>query len=295
LIAPFVPFLAEAFWQNLAREPFGERAAESVHLCDYPTGDAAAIDENLSQRMSLMREIASLGRSARMGANLKVRQPLGKVEVILADDAHRDWLRDHDDLIREELNVKQVEFAEQAERYITYTVLPDFKRLGPRVGKLMPAVKKALAQADGGKLLAELRDQGQVTLDLPEGQVELDGDDVQVRLQAKEGWAAAQGPLCVVVLATELTEELIQEGLAREAVRAIQERRKELGCEYTDRIAVGLVTESADLRAAIEAFADYIQGETLAVELKYEPIAGAEAVEAKAGDDAVTVYVQVVK
>lgn len=293
IIAPFVPFLAESFWQNLARAPFGERAAESVHLCDFPTGDGAVIDETLSQRMSLMREIASLGRNARMEAKLKVRQPLAKVEVILADAKHRDWLKTHDALIREELNVKAVAYTDEAEQYITYTVLPDFKRLGPRVGKQMPAVKKALAEADGGQLLAQLRDQGQITLPLPEGEVTLDGDDVQVRLQAKEGWAAAQGPQCVVVLATELTESLVQEGLAREVVRVIQERRKELGCEYTDRLAVGIVTESDALRAAIEAFAEYIQDETLAEHLQTDVLEGVESVEAKAGDDAVTLYVKV--
>ena len=132
---------------------------ESVHLCDYPTGDTTAIDEELSQRMALVREIVSLGRSARMGAKLKVRQPLTQVEVVLADNTHQAWLEEHAALICDELNVKRVEFTEKAEQYITYTVLPDLKRLGPRLGKRLPALRKLLAEADGGRLLGELETQ----------------------------------------------------------------------------------------------------------------------------------------
>jgi isoleucyl-tRNA synthetase len=299
LIAPFVPFLAEEMWQNLAvaafaGRPAAERPVESVHLCDYPCGDPSAVDQALSEQMALVREIVSLGRSARMAAKLKVRQPLARVEVVLADPAQQKWLEEHAALVCDELNVKRVEFAPRADQYITYTVLPDLKRLGPRLGKRLPALKKLLAQTDGGQLLAELERQGQVSLSLPDGPVVLDADDLQVRLQAKEGWAAAQGHGCVVVLATELTEELLREGLARELVRAIQDLRKDMDCQFIARIAVGMVAESAELKAAIEQFRDYIQGETLAVELVFAPIAGSEPVEVKIGDLAATLYVKVV-
>ena len=156
LVAPFVPFVAEGMWQNLAVAPFGRRVVESVHLCDFPTGDAAAIDRRLSTRMNLVREIASLGRAARVGARLKVRQPLEKVEVILVDRSEQGWLAEHADLLREELNVKQVEFTDKADQYISYTVLPDLKRLGPRLGKRLPALKTALAAADAAALLSQL-------------------------------------------------------------------------------------------------------------------------------------------
>ena len=241
--------------------------AESVHLCDYPAGDPAAIDVELSEQMALAREIVSLGRSARMGAKLKVRQPLSQVEVVLADATHQAWLEEHASLICDELNVKRVEFIEKAEQYITYTVLPDLKRLGPKLGKRLPTVRKLLAEADGSRLLAQLEADGRITLMLQDGPVTLDADDIQVRLQAKEGWAAAQGHAVVVVLATELTDELIREGLARELVRTIQDRRKEMGCEFTDRITVGIVTESElNSRRRIEQFREYIEGETLANE-----------------------------
>ena len=198
-------------WQNLAVAVFGSRASESVHLCDYPQADSDIIDETLSERMALAREIISQGRSARMAAKLKVRQPLQRVEVILADAKHQGWLEAHADLACDELNVKQFEFAENAEQYITYTVLPDLKRLGPRLGRRLPALRKTLMNADGGRLLTELNASGKIVVELADGPVELDADDIQIRLQAKEGWTAAQGPSCVVVLSTELTEELIAE------------------------------------------------------------------------------------
>jgi isoleucyl-tRNA synthetase len=294
LIGPFIPFMAEQIWQNLAVATFGEGATESVHLCDYPTADEKLIDTTLSEQMALVREIVSLGRSARMGVQLKVRQPLASVEVILVDAKHQAWLEEHAGLIREELNVKQVDFTQKADQYITYTVLPDLKRLGPRLGKRMPVVRKALLGADGGALLAEMESNGKIVLELGDGPVELDSDDVQVRLQAKEGWAAAQGASSVVVLATELTDDLIREGLARELVRAIQDRRKEMDCQYTDRIVVGLVTESSELTAAIEQFADYIKGETLAEKLLHEKVEGAEPVELKLAGFEATLYVKVV-
>ena len=294
LIAPFVPFLAEAMWQNLAVAAFHVCVQASRLHC---SGTAArgcrkrpslrlshrrrrlAIDLVLFDCMALTREIVSLGRSARMGAKLKVRQPLKQVEVVLADNIYQAWLEGHATLICDELNVKRVEFTERAEQYITYSVLPDLKRLGPRLGKRLPALRKLLAEVDAAKLLEELEAEGKVTLPLPDGFVELDSADFQVRLQAKEGWAAAQGHDVVVVLATELTEDLVREGLARELVRTIQDRRKEMGCEFTDRIVIGVVTDSAELRSAIEQFGDYIRGETLAVESVFGPLADVEGVD----------------
>jgi isoleucyl-tRNA synthetase len=298
LIAPFVPFLAEAMWQNLAVAAFSgrsedERPPESVHLCDYPQSDASRIDQALSERMALAREVVSLGRAARMGAKLKVRQPLACVEVIMADWTHQPWLEEHARMIADELNVKEVQFTQEADHYITYKILPDLKRLGPRLGKRLPAVKKLLAEADGGRLLHEMESKGNVTFDLQDGPVVLDSDDIQVRLQAKEGWAAAQGHSVVVVLATELTNDLVREGLARELVRTIQDRRKEMGCEFTDRIEIGIVTESAELRAAIEHFADYIRGETLAVKIVFSPLPGAASVDVEVADYAAKLYIVV--
>ena len=157
LVAPFVPFVAEAIWQNLAVAAFAGRVLESVHWCDFPAAARpTAVDAELSARMRLVREIVSQGRSARMAAKLKVRQPLAKVEVILADREHLAWLEEHRALVAEELNVKEVEYPPRADQYISYTILPDLKRLGPRLGKRLPAVKAALAKADAAELFAQL-------------------------------------------------------------------------------------------------------------------------------------------
>ncbi len=314
LIAPFTPFLAEALWRNLAgvfneglglgvRAREGEplsptlapspspSVAESVHLCDFPTADQSAIDETLSTRMELLRQIASLGLSARMANKLKVRQPLAKVEVILSDQTHQSWLEEHDELLRDELNVKTIEYTKDAEKYITYQVQPNFKRLGPRIGKLLPACKQTLGNADGGKLLAELTATGKVTLDLGGEKIELDNEDIQVRLNAKPGWAAAQGSGCVVVLATELTPELIGEGLARDFVRLVQDERKKLDLNFTDQIQIGVTGASAELQQSLTAHREYICGETLANQVSFAAAANGGTVEAELGDEKIRLIV----
>ena len=145
--------------------------------------------------MDLVREIVSLGRSARDAAKLKVRQPLAKVEVVLADTTHQAWLEEHAELIGEELNVKQVEFTTHGEQYITYTVLPDFKRLGPRLGKNMPAAKKLLAEADAAKLLAELKSAGKVDARTCPTAARSSSTPKTSKsaCRPKPGWAAGQG------------------------------------------------------------------------------------------------------
>ena len=290
LIAPFTPFLAEHFWKNLAGV-FGDDAVESVHLCDYPTGDAKLVDENLSAQMKLAREIASLGRSARMGAKLKVRQPLASVEVILADNTHRDWLEGHKSIISTELNVKEVQFSDDAEKYVSYQVQPNFKRLGPRVGKLMPKVKKSLGSADGGKLLSELTANGKIVIDIDGTEIPLDEEDVQIGLQAKEGWAAAQGDGCVVVLSTELTPELLREGYARDLVRYIQDERKNRDCEYSDRIDVSLDADETIVQA-VEENREFIAGETLAESIEFGS-ASDGAVQFEIDDHSVSLQIRV--
>ncbi len=278
LVAPFTPFLAETLWQHL-REPFANQAEDtqplvSVHLCDYPVADAALVDTTLSDSMRLLREIASLGRAARAEANLKVRQPLAKVEVVLANDSEIDWLKNHDALVRDELNVKEVAYTTQGDQYVQYKIVPNFKRLGPRVGKNMPAVKAALADADGGKLLTAMQSDGKITLQVADQPLELTAEDIDIRLTAREGWAAAQGRQCVVVLATELTDELIREGIAKDLIRAIQNLRKEIGCQYTDRIRVGIQTESDQVKQAVLENQSLIASETLALEILDTAVVG---------------------
>ncbi|TWU07595.1 isoleucine--tRNA ligase [Stieleria varia] len=291
LVAPFVPFLSETLWQQLTR-PFAQSATKplaSVHLCDYPTSIPDRIDRELSESMNLLREIASLGRAARANEKLKVRLPLAEVTVILTDDSKQAWLQSHDALVREELNVKAVHYTTAGEEYVQYTVVPNFKRLGPKVGKQIPLVKKTLATADGNELLAELQSTGFVTLALPEGELKLDSEDIEIRLQAKEGWAAAQGTQCVVVLNTEVTPELQREGIAKDLIRTVQSQRKAIDCQYTDRIRVAVISESDEVALAMSEHRELIMGETLADELTTTALDGVESVACEHGD----VYVQI--
>ena len=298
LAAPFVPFLAEELWQNLAVHAFrgheGRAVVESVHLCDYPACDPAAIDESLSARMALVREIVSQGRAARMAAKLKVRQPLAQVEVVLADPACQDWLEEHGALICDELNVRRVEFIRKADQYINYTVLPDLKRLGPRLANACRPSASCWPRPTPPGSWSNSNPRVRSSWSCRTGPIVLDSEDLQVRLQAKPGWAAAQGHQCVVILSTELDDEFVAEGNARELVHAIQTRRKEIDCQYTDRIAVGLATASPALRDAVDRFRDYIMRETLAVQLNWELIPGVDAVEVKVGEETVALYVKVV-
>ena len=266
LIAPFVPFVAEAIWQSLT-EPVKGRVRESVHLCDFPAIQADRQDALLADRMSVLREIASLGRSARMDAKLKVRQPLASVQVSLASGDHIAWLEQHDEIVKAELNVKEIHYNSGNSEFIEYKVVPNFKQLGPKVGKLIPAVKKKLGEANGADLLLQMQQSGKIVLEVESQSIELDGQDVEVRLQARSGWTAAQGRYSVVVLSTELTPELIKEGMARDLVRLIQDFRKTLDLPRDARIELYLDFTSPELGEAIEQNRAYIMAETLTVAL----------------------------
>ena len=298
MIAPFVPFLSETIWKNLTNV-FDGKASASVHLCDYPVAapDVAGnglIDSTLSRRMGLLREIASLGLSARANAKLKVRQPLSGVTVIMNDDVDQAWLETHDELLKTELNVQNVTYTTDAGEFVTYQIVPNFKRLGPRVGKLMPKVKKAFADANGATILAELNSTGKTSIAVEGETIELDSEDIEVRLQANEGWAAAQGSQAVIVLSTELTPELIRSGLARDVNRFIQDRRKDLDLQRTDRIELYLVTESDELKKAIDENREYLMSETLATKLSFDaPTDQVEPVEQEIGDGRLSIYIRV--
>jgi isoleucyl-tRNA synthetase len=217
--------------------------------------------------MALVRDVASLGRSARAAEKLKVRQPLSKVEVILAGVSAEDaaWLEAHADLVCDELNVKQFEICREPDRYIERSVQPDLKKLGPRLGKDLPKVRAALQQADAAALLAGLAREGSISLPLAGGGVAvLQPDDLIVRTTAKPGWVAAENARAVVVVASELTPELIAEGMVREVVHAVQSQRRSLDLEFTDRIELVFETSSPQLLGALETHLAYVAAETLA-------------------------------
>ncbi|MCA8923517.1 MAG: class I tRNA ligase family protein, partial [Planctomycetes bacterium] len=265
LLAPFLPFVSEEIWQNLARGHQAD-APRSVHMCAYPEPDAAAVDAELSEVMNLVRELVSLGLQVRTQNVLKVRQPLSRAQLVLTRPERQAAVEAHAGLIADELNVHEVAFVADASEFVTYEVKPFFPRLGPRVGKAMPALKRALGAADGGQILAALEAEGRYTVDAGGTPVELTADDVEVALNAKEGFAAASGKAGVVVLTTTLTEALLADGRFREVLHHVQTVRKDLDLEYTARIEVTLNGAETPL-AAVRGREDALAKEVLATQV----------------------------
>ncbi len=291
MIAPFTPFFAESLYQNLVRST-NAGAAPSVHLRDYPAADASLIDETLSAEMAVVRDIVSLGRAARADAKMKVRQPLELAEIVLADKSHTQWLRGHEPLIRDELNVKRVEFTAEADHYVNYQVKPNFKSIGPKFGKLGNAIKAALAGAkDPAAMRKSLDESGRVSLTVEGQTVELTPDDVQIELTAKPGWAAAQGRSAVVVLKTEISDELRDEGVAREIIHHIQQKRKDLDLKYEQRIDLAVVGDT-DIQRVVKRSAEYIMSETLAQSLLSQPLPGIDPVTADIETHEASIFVK---
>jgi isoleucyl-tRNA synthetase len=243
LAAPFIPYLAEEMYQNLVRGPFPD-LPESIHLSLYPRADAGAMDEALAEAMAAVRELVSLGLQVRTAGKLKVRQPLEQADIVLAKEELRSRLADPAllSLAREELNVGRIVFKKSGEEgdEVSYRLKPNFRALGPKLGKKVQLAKKLLEQADAGRLRIELSERGAITLDLEGDSVRIGPEDVEVTIVANDGFAAAASSVGVVVLHTQLTEELIDQGLAREVLSRVQALRKELSLGYTERIRLAV-------------------------------------------------------
>ncbi len=261
LCAPFIPFLAEEIWQNLVVNNV-PGAAESVHLTDFPVSDPARIDPDMEKQMDALLEVIQLGRACRNAANLKVRQPLQKLYVKGAafDKAYQE-------LCEDELNVREVEFTEDARAFTTYRLKPQMRTLGPKYGKLLGKIGQHLGTLDGNDVVDAFARGEEVSFEIDGTQVTLSRDDVLTEPMQKPGFTAMEDKGVTVVLDTNLTEDLIREGYAREVVSKLQTMRKEAGFEVTDRIHV---TYSCDdeLAAAVEAFSEMITRTTLALSLE---------------------------
>lgn len=268
LLAPTMPFLADELYQNLVRS-FDDNAPESVHLTDWPQFDESAIDEVLNSEMTLVMKLASLGHAARNQAQIKVRQPLAEVAFSVVNQEEARALLAHADLLADELNVKRVRVLGGAGEVVSYTLKPLPKQLGQKYKGQFPKVSQAIVDLDAG--LA-----GPILLDGQAVQVTVDGnvldilpDEVEVRAEAHQGLVVASEGAYLAALTTQLTPELIREGLAREFVRRVQDLRKQAEFDIADRIKL-FVQGSPALVDAIENQKVYIMGETLAVELAYE-------------------------
>lgn len=259
--APFIPFTTEAIYRALRTEEM----PESVHLCDYPE-PADCRDEYLERQMALTMSAVSQGRFLRTAHNLKVRQPLARAVLVAANAEARRMLEDTAWIIAEELNVKNVEFSDDEEALVHRSCKANFKALGSRLGKNMKAAAAVIA-AFSGREIGEILAGKSASVTLPDGSTaEIGADDLIIQREEKAGLVASSENGVTIALATELTPELEQEGFARELVSRIQNIRKELMFEVTDRIAVKYRVP-AEWEAAVRNFHSYISDETLAVEL----------------------------
>ncbi len=271
LFAPVIPFLSEAMYQNL-RTPADP---ESVHHCEFPEGDAALVDEELSADMEALLRLVSLGSAARDSVKVRRRQPVAELVVRPGSDGERRAAERFPDQIRDELNVKKVTPREPSSApLLSAEVKPNPKTLGPRFGARLRQVQAAVAAAPPAELSRLVRAGAPFELPGEGGPFELGPADFFVTMKAPEGWAGASDRGTEVLVDARITDELKKEGLARDVIRQVQEQRKEANLEMEDRIALHLATESEALRQAIDAHRAYIAGETLAAEWATAPLNG---------------------
>ena len=270
VIAPFVPFMADEMYQNLVRS-VDNAAPESVHLCDFPTADKAMIDEDLNRQMGALLDVVSLGRACRAAANMKVRQPAKALYV-----KGTSFGEAFGELAKDELNVKQVVFTEDARAFTTYALKPQMRTLGPKYGKLLGAIGNALKEMDGNDVVDAFSRGEALTFTVQDTEIVLSQEDVLTEAAQKPGFAAQMERGLTVVLDCNLTPELVAEGYQREVVSKLQTMRKEADFEVSDRICVAYRAE-AEVEAAISEGRDFIAQSVLAVSL-LEGDAPAEAI-----------------
>ena len=266
--APMIPFMTEEIYQNLVRS-VDASAPESIHLCDFPVCDDSLVDGKLESDMEEVLSIVILGRAARNGANIKNRQPLAALRVV----AEKPLEKLYTDIIKDELNVKEVLFSDNADAFISYSFKPQLKTVGPKFGKKVGEIRTALTSADGRALKAALDKDGHITLALSDGEVQLTAEDLLIETTQTEGMYTLSDNGITVALDTVITPELEQEGFMRELVSKIQTMRKEAGFQVTDHIAVTLKTGDK-LAAVAEAAKDEICRTVLADSLTLAEPAG---------------------
>lgn len=267
LLAPAMPFLADELYQNLVRS-VDPKAPESVHVADWPKVDEIRIDETLNRDMALVMKMVSLGHAARQKANRKVRQPLAEAAFAVGNLEERNALQAHAELISDELNVKHVRLLDTGGEAASFSLKPLPKQLGQKYGNKFPALAKAITQMEAETAARSLLEGQALKVNVGGESFEILPEEVEVRTQAKEGFAVANDGAYLVALVNELTPDLVREGLAREFIRRLQDLRKTADLEVADRIRV-FVNATPGLKEAIEANRGYVLAETLTVELTF--------------------------
>mgnify|MGYP000911410724 CR=1 FL=1 len=256
LIAPFAPYISEEIYRNLTGEV-------SVHLSNYPKANLELINPELEEKMDLVKNLVTLGRASREATRIKVRQPIQKV---LVDGKFKDTISDVVDLIKEELNVKEVVFAKDLGEYMNFSLKPNFKVLGPVLGAKMKFFAGALNKLNSNEVAPKLEVGETLTVDIDGENFEFNKDHVLVNISAKEGFNVSMENNLFVILDTTLTTELIEEGYAREFISKIQQIRKASNFDVLDNIDIDFCGDD-EIAQAVENFKDYIKSETLALEI----------------------------
>lgn len=259
--APMIPFMAEEIYQNLVKNIDG-KAPESVHLCDFPTADAAFVNKRLESDMEEVLAIVVMGRACRNNAGMKNRQPIGTMLVKAEEVLSGYYL----DIIRDELNVKQVVFTEDVRAFTTYTFKPQLRTVGPKYGKQLGVIQKLLASLDGNGAMDELHEKGQLVLDAAGTEVKLTKEDLLIEMTQKPGYVSEEDRGITVVLDTNLTEELVEEGFVLEIISKIQTMRKEAGFEVTDHITVS-IKDNERIASIVLANKETVSSKVLAEEI----------------------------
>ncbi len=259
--APMIPFMTEDMYQNLVRS-VDPSAPESIHLCDFPQVKEEWINKELEDDMEALLKVVVLGRAARNTANIKNRQPIGTMFV----KAEKEMDQFYTDIIADELNVKEVKFAKDVESFISYSFKPQLRTVGPKYGKLLNGIRTALTELNGTEAMKELKETGLLTLDIDGNKVELAEEDLLIETAQTEGYVTETDGDTSVVLDTNLTSELIEEGFVREIISKIQTMRKEAGFEVMDKIHV-YAKDNQCIMDIMENHRDEIMSEVLAEEI----------------------------
>ena len=261
--APMIPFMTEDIYQNLVRS-IDKNAPESIHLCDFPAADEALMDKELEANMEELLKVVVLGRACRNTANIKNRQPIGTMYI----KAEKKMDSFFTDIIADELNVKEVKFADDVEAFISYSFKPQLRTVGPKYGKLLGGIRQALTDIDGTKAMNALRAEGALKLDINGNEVVLSEEDLLIETAQTEGFVTETEGEVSVVLDTNLTPELLEEGFVREIISKIQTMRKEADFEVMDKICV-YVQDNDKIQDIMKAHEEEIQGEVLAEQLVF--------------------------
>ena len=268
--APMIPFMTEDIYRNLVCS-IDKSAPESVHLCDFPMADMTMVDKELEQNMDAVLKIVVMGRACRNSANIKNGLPIGTIFV----KAPFELPEFFQEIIEEELNVKKVTFTEDVSSFTDYTFKPQLRTVGPKYGKFLGQIQKALSELNGNQAMAELKSKGSITLDSVNAEVVLCEEDLLITMTQQEGYVTEGDNEVTVVLDTNLSKELIEEGFVRELISKIQTMRKEAGFEVMDKIIVSYQA-GEKIHAIFEKYGAQIQSEVLAQQIDSAVVKGYE-------------------